>query len=158
MCVQGLLHLDVHHMCHLDLKDDNVLVASDGRLVLCDFGTSVKFPTPDMLLKFETVSAAALGMQQHPLTTRHLHPQGMSPGGNQRHLAPEVLSRFHSLAAQASAGETEPGYISYKGQTVRNVTEHPSLCCGFHSPRQPTLLFCLGDRCGQLAWYCMKSC
>lgn len=51
----------------------------------------------------------------------------MSPGGNQRHLAPEVLSRFHSLAAQASAGETEPGYISYKGQTVRNVTEHPSL-------------------------------
>ena len=39
---------------HLDIKPDNLLVASDGRLILTDFGTAMELqvhqPTPDSQL------------------------------------------------------------------------------------------------------------
>ena len=40
--------------------------------------------------------------------------QGMAVGGNQMHLAPEVLNRFHQLSRTAGGG----GTISYKAQGV----------------------------------------
>ena len=55
---------------HLDMKMDNILVSEDGVLKICDFGFAVQ-------------------LQPDDLTRRYF--QGMAPGGNPAHLAPEVL-------------------------------------------------------------------
>ena len=54
---QAAQHMTRHNVAHLDLKPDNVLVADDGRLVVCDFGTAVKFPTADMVRTLQQVRA-----------------------------------------------------------------------------------------------------
>mmetsp|Transcript_5106 Transcript_5106/g.18382 ORF Transcript_5106/g.18382 Transcript_5106/m.18382 type:complete len:1165 (-) Transcript_5106:23-3517(-) len=72
--LQAVAHLDKHRVAHLDLKLDNVLVAIDDRLVVCDFGSAVLFKDNAMALQYHT---------------------GFSPGGNLRHLAPEVLSAYN---------------------------------------------------------------
>lgn len=81
LCAQYMLdllravqHLDKHRVAHLDLKLDNVLVAIDDRLVVCDFGSAILFKDNSMSLPYHA---------------------GLSPGGNQRHLAPEVLTAFN---------------------------------------------------------------
>ena len=38
--LRAIEHLDKYNVVHCDLKLDNILVARDGRLVLCDFGLS----------------------------------------------------------------------------------------------------------------------
>ena len=39
---EGELHLDAHNVLHRDVKMDNVLVAEDGRLVVCDLGEALQ--------------------------------------------------------------------------------------------------------------------
>lgn len=90
--LRGVAHLDTHRVAHLDLKSDNVLVAHDGRLVICDFGTAIQFRNRDMEMPYR---------------------QGLAPGGNQLHLAPEVLNSFNA-AIRGGRG----GNISYARQEV----------------------------------------
>ena len=72
--LNAVQYLYSHHVCHLDLKLSNILVAADSTLVLCDFGCAVQFEDAKFLLNWH---------------------QGMSVGGNRTHLAPEVLSDYH---------------------------------------------------------------
>ena len=90
--LRGVAHLDRHRVAHLDLKSDNVLVAHDSRLVICDFGTAIQFRNESMEMPYR---------------------QGLAPGGNQLHLAPEVLNSFNA-AIRGGRG----GNISYSRQEV----------------------------------------
>lgn len=90
--LRGVAHLHEHRVAHLDLKTDNVLVAHDSRLVICDFGTALQFSTPAMEIPFR---------------------QGLAPGGNQLHLAPEVLNDFNAAIRRGRGG-----VISYARQGV----------------------------------------
>jgi len=100
------MHLEKYTTCHLDLKDDNLLVSASGRLCMCDFGTAVRFESRAMQLPYTA---------------------GMSPGGNQQHLAPEVLSAFlrcsrGQLPQPAHDGsQPAPAVVDYSHQTVRSL-------------------------------------
>ena len=75
---RGLRHLEEHSVVHRDLKMDNVMVASDGRAVLADFGTAVRVSDGSVQLR-----------------------QGQSVGGNTAHLAPEVNDAASRIAHAA---------------------------------------------------------
>lgn len=57
--LRAVTHLERHRVAHLDLKTDNVLVANDGRIVVCDFGNAVQYATSAMELPFRTVSSSS---------------------------------------------------------------------------------------------------
>ena len=65
---------------HLDMKMDNILVSEDGVLKICDFGFAVQ-------------------LQPDDLTRRYF--QGMAPGGNPAHLAPEVLETVRTAGKES---------------------------------------------------------
>ena len=90
---RGLRHLEEHSVVHRDLKMDNVMVASDGRAVLADFGTAV-----------EVCSDGSVHLRQ-----------GQSVGGNTAHLAPEV----HDAASRiAHAAHDTAVHVPYGRQPV----------------------------------------
>ena len=60
-----------HGVVHLDMKLNNILVSQDGVLKICDFGFAVQLQPSDFKMRLT---------------------QGMAPGGNPAHLAPEVLN------------------------------------------------------------------
>ena len=76
---RGLRHLEEHSVVHRDLKMDNVMVASDGRAVLADFGTAVRVR-----------SDGSVQLRQ-----------GQSVVGNTAHLAPEVNDAASRMAHAA---------------------------------------------------------
>lgn len=92
--IRAAVHLQAHQTVHLDLKPDNILVALDGRIVLCDFGTAVQFESEDMCVAFSA---------------------GMCVGGNLMHLAPEVLNEHERLRR---AGPGAKGFLCYRQQEV----------------------------------------
>ena len=95
LCVcQAAVHMQLHQTVHLDLKPDNILVALDGRAVLCDFGTALQFDSDEMTVPFSP---------------------GMSIGGNTMHLAPEVLNEHDRLRR---AGPGARGRLCYRNQEV----------------------------------------
>lgn len=59
---------------HRDVKLNNILVGQDDRLVLCDFGSAIVCPESDLKRKYS---------------------RGQSPGGNVKHLAPEVVTEVN---------------------------------------------------------------
>lgn len=72
MCTWGLLqaavHLEKHTTCHLDIKDDNVLVSASGHLAMCDFGTAVRFVSREMRMPYMQVR---LPPPPHPSSCIH---------------------------------------------------------------------------------------
>lgn len=80
-----------YRMCHLDIKLSNLLVSSQGHLLLCDFGSAVQFTDERFHMQWR---------------------QGMSIGGNRAHLAPEVLSAHY----QCRASDRGAGVIDYSKQ------------------------------------------
>jgi len=109
--LRAVTHFNSHAVAHLDLKLDNILVADDGRLVVCDFGTAVRFRDSSMSLDFV---------------------QGMSVGGNQLHLAPEVLNAYNRLQRRSDGGVG--GTISYSHQGVWAVAVIAYQLCTGHCP------------------------
>lgn len=70
--LSGLVFLEEHCVVHRDLKLDNLLITSDGKLVISDFGKAIEM---DMDTAFKM---------------KHQH--GLDTGGNGAHLAPEILN------------------------------------------------------------------
>jgi serine/threonine protein kinase len=75
----GLLHLYRNDILHLDIKLDNILVSSSGRIVLIDFGTAqfMEKQNNELVVKFDC------GISQ--------------VGGNSAHLSPELLTAREQL-------------------------------------------------------------
>ena len=94
--MEALLHLQQNRVVHLDLKLDNVLVGSEGEVVLCDFGCSSQFPTANMVMRY-----------------RH----GSLIGGNKAHLSPEVLTVYNKIR-QSSSGEWNIDYSQQEAWAV----------------------------------------
>ncbi len=78
---------------HRDLKMDNIMVASDGRIVLADFGTAARMTT-----------LGTIKVQY-----------GQSVGGNVSHLAPEVNNGAAKVAKLCGEGDVT---ISFARQSV----------------------------------------
>lgn len=74
--LEAACFLRQNRIVHLDLKLENVMIAEDGRLVLIDFGEAMQLRSRDMKV---------------------VYVEGMLPGGNLAHLAPEVQQRFSDL-------------------------------------------------------------
>lgn len=91
--LRGVAHLQQYRVAHLDLKLDNVLISGEGHAVLCDFGCSHQFATPDMVMSY-----------------RHGNPVG----GNKAHLSPDILTQYNHLK-QSKDGR---GEIDFSQQEV----------------------------------------
>ena len=89
--MQALLYLEKNRIRHLDVKPSNVLIASDNRPILCDFGCAVQFPNLTFVLQYT---------------------RGVRFGGNRAHLAPEVLTSAHRCRHEPS----KQGSINYYKQ------------------------------------------
>ena len=69
----GVLHLWNHGVVHRDLRLNNILIDDEGHIVITGFGVAVKFNSKGKIIVD-------------------------SPGGNQEHLAPEVLNTAFYLS------------------------------------------------------------
>ena len=94
--LEALLHLEQNRVCHLDLKLDNVLIGSEGEVVLCDFGCSYQFPTANMIMRY-----------------RH----GNLVGGNKAHLSPEVMTVYNNIR-HSTDGEWTIDYTQQEAWAV----------------------------------------
>ena len=89
--LEAALYLQKCLIHHLDMKMSNLLMAENERVVLCDFGCAVRFSDDSF----------ALG-----------YIQGMLPGGNKAHLAPEVLNGYHRCKLDPAGNR----HLSYSRQ------------------------------------------
>ena len=147
------MHLHTHTTCHLDIKDDNVLVSSSGRLSVCDFGTAVRFNSRDMRMPWVRVrswacSRCGLVALTVWLAGRLAGLQGMSPGGNQQHLAPEVLTAFLRSEAQPQLA----GDLDYSHQAVRG-----RFAWAQRTPAAAHERRCAGHYTSNLQWACYST-
>ena len=94
--LRGIAHLQQYRVAHLDLKLDNVLISAEGRAVLCDFGCSHQFPTPDMVMSY-----------------RHGNPVG----GNKAHLSPDIITQYNHLK-QSKDGQGEIDFSQQEAWAV----------------------------------------
>jgi serine/threonine protein kinase len=79
----GLLHLYRNKVLHLDIKLDNILVSSSGRIVLIDFGEALFMEiqnNEEHFVKFDCDNSRV--------------------GGNSEHLSPELLTAREQLSIQ----------------------------------------------------------
>jgi len=99
----ALEHLFKNHVVHRDIKLNNILLSSNETPIICDFGEAI-------------------------LVDDNGTGQVDSPGGNQKHIAPEVLNQFsrttksHSYLVDYSKQPSwELGVICYE----ISVGDHP---------------------------------
>lgn len=69
--MRGLVFLEKHHVVHRDLKLSNLLLTKNGKVIICDFGKAIYLGDSYKV--------------SYPYA-------GMDIGGNQAHLAPEILN------------------------------------------------------------------
>ena len=81
--LQGLLHLQNKGICHRNISLENLLVDSEGKLVIADFGFALRVPYTDWS-NFGVVTDVSEGTLR-----RLILPHGHS--GNTAYLAPELL-------------------------------------------------------------------
>ena len=94
--LRGIAHLQQYRVAHLDLKLDNVLISADGRAVLCDFGCSHQFATPDMIMSYH---------------------RGNPVGGNKAHLSPDIITQYNHLK-QSKDGQGEIDFSQQEAWAV----------------------------------------
>ena len=105
--LEGLFFLFENNVVHLDMKLNNLLLNSNGRVIICDFGY-----------------AKALNPQKQAYL---LPPKLASLGGNLEHLAPEIKSVNNTVAQWVDYSKQpsfELGMIAHEilfGRTPENV-------------------------------------
>lgn len=105
---QGLQHLHEHEVLHLDLKPENVLLASDGTPALSDFGLSKVVARPD-LKKNPTLEVA---MPTISGTLLYMAPEQL--------LATVVSVKTDVFAFGVVLYEAVTGHLPFSGDTVRD--------------------------------------
>ena len=120
--LEGLVFLFEHDVVHLDMKLNNLLLSSNGRIVICDFGSAKKLsPEKKCFL-----------------------PNYSSIGGNLEHLAPEIKSLANSVPAWIDYSKQpsfEVGMLAHEilfGQT-------PEGCYGEQMDEKYFSLLCADD-------------
>eukprot|EP00474_Spongospora_subterranea_P009305 CRZ09763.1 hypothetical protein [Spongospora subterranea] len=110
---QGLSHIHSHGVVHLDIKPDNILIASYGLLKIADFGQCIRFPLE---------KDSDLDVHE----------------GDSRYVAPELFRGGYSLREETMAAAADLFSLGILALELHAQLELPSTGPAWHSLRDGT--------------------
>ena len=104
-------HCHLHGILHRDVKPGNLLISSEGRLLLCDFGLAK--PSPSLLASTETLPGVdPNGTDTKGMCTLWYRPPEVLLGGPSNHASVDIYS------AGLVVSELITGRVLFKGEGV----------------------------------------